>query len=379
MESRIGARNPGVEVRAFQQYSAGRQRPARPGIALPQPLHFRPGRTNEAAVSQQPISEPGSGSAAPELSLVIPLHNESAGLDHLFEVLLPIVQAAAARFELVMVNDGSSDDTLARLLQRQQTLPQLRVVDLSRNFGKEAALTAGLRHCRGACAITLDADLQDPPELIPQMLAKWRDGYETVVAVHADRGSDSVPRRLSSHLFYRLLNAVADMRFVPNAGDFRLLDRAVIEAFLSLPERTRFNKGLFAWVGFRQHLIEHERPLRHAGHSKFNYRRLFRLAMEGITSFSSFPLRLWSYVGVVVAGLSFLYGAFIILRTLVRGTDVPGYASLIVAVMFLGGINLLSIGVLGEYIGRIFMESKQRPLYVVRRLHEPKPEPPNQG
>lgn len=314
-----------------------------------------------------------AGATIPELSLVIPVHNESAGLERLFGTLLPIVAAACASFEIVAVNDGSRDDTLQRLLQRQQSLPQLRVIDLSRNFGKEAALTAGLSYCRGACAITLDADLQDPPELIPEMLAKWREGYETVVAVHAERATDSMPRRLFSHLFYRVLNAVAEMRFVPHAGDFRLLDRAVIEAFLSLPERTRYNKGLFAWVGFRQYLIEHQRPERAAGQSSFNYRRLFRLAMEGITSFSSFPLRLWTYIGIAVSGLSFLYGSFIILRTLIRGTDVPGYASIIVAVMFLGGINLLGIGMLGEYIGRIFVESKQRPLYVVRRLHEPKP------
>ena len=314
------------------------------------------------------VSGPG-----PQLSLVIPVHNESAGLERLFGTLVPIAAAACPAFEIVVVNDGSQDDTLQQLLRHQQALPQLRVIDLSRNFGKEAALTAGLRHCRGACAITLDADLQDPPELIPEMLARWREGYETVVAVHAHRGTDSAQRRLLSRLFYWLLNAVAEMRFVPNAGDFRLLDRAVIDAFLSLPERTRYNKGLFAWVGFRQYLIEHQRPERAAGQSNFNYRRLFRLAMEGITSFSSFPLRVWTYIGMAVSGLSFLYGSFIIMRTLIRGTDVPGYASLIVAVMFLGGINLLGIGMLGEYIGRIFVESKQRPLYVVRQLHEPKP------
>ncbi|MDR3419584.1 MAG: glycosyltransferase family 2 protein [Nevskia sp.] len=317
-----------------------------------------------------PQSPPGGG-ASPEVSLVIPVHNESATLDTLFGTLLPIVSGAAGSFEIVVVNDGSADDTLQHLLRLQQSTPQLRVIDLSRNFGKEAALTAGLRHCRGACAITLDADLQDPPELIPQMLQKWREGYETVVAVHADRDTDSFLRRSSAHAFYAVLNAVADMRFVPNAGDFRLLDRVVIEAFLALPERTRYNKGLFAWVGFRQHLIEHQRPERSGGSSKFNFRRLLRLAIEGITSFSSFPLQLWTYVGMTIAGISFLYGAAIALRTVIWGVDVPGYASLIVAVMFFGGINLLSIGVLGEYVGRIFMESKQRPLYVVRRLHEP--------
>jgi glycosyltransferase involved in cell wall biosynthesis len=276
----------------------------------------------------------------------------------------------------VIVNDGSGDDTLPHLLRLQAFLPQLRVIDLSRNFGKEAALTCGLRHCRGACAITLDADLQDPPELIPLMLRKWREGYETVVAVHADRVSDSFLRRTFAQGFYTVLNAVAEMRFVPNAGDFRLLDRAVIEAFLALPERTRYNKGLFAWVGFRQFLIEHQRPERAAGRSKFNFRRLLGLAMEGITSFSSFPLRLWTYIGMAIAGISFVYGAIIVLRTLTMGVDVPGYASLIVAVMFFGGINLVSVGVLGEYVARIFVESKQRPLYVVRRLHEPrKPAP----
>lgn len=311
--------------------------------------------------------------AGPELSVVIPAHNESAGLDTLFGTLLPILAAASRSFEIVVVNDGSRDDTLARLLKLQDGIPQLRVIDLSRNFGKEAALTAGLWHCRGACAITIDADLQDPPELIPVMLEKWREGYETVVAVHAQRATDSAPRRLLSRGFYFLLNAVAEMHFVPHAGDFRLLDRVVIEAFLALPERTRYNKGLFAWVGFRQHLIEHERPPRAAGQSNFNYRRLASLAIEAITSFSSVPLRLWTWVGLVIALLSFAYGSFIILRTLILGTDVPGYASLIVAVMFFGGVNLLSIGVLGEYVGRIFMESKQRPLYVVRKLHEARP------
>jgi glycosyltransferase involved in cell wall biosynthesis len=314
---------------------------------------------------------PGTG---PELSVVIPAHNESAGLEALFASLLPVLSAASTSFEIVMVNDGSADDTLPRLLRLQERIPQLRVIDLSRNFGKEAALTAGLWHCRGACAITIDADLQDPPELIPQMLQKWREGYETVVAVHAERDTDTFSRRLLSRAFYFLLNAVSEMRFVPHAGDFRLLDRAVIEAFLALPERTRYNKGLFAWVGFRQYLIEHERPARAAGESNFNYRRLLRLAIEAITSFSIVPLRLWTWVGMAIAGISFLYGSFIVIRTLVSGTDVPGYASLIVAVMFFGGINLLSVGVLGEYVGRIFMESKQRPLYVVRKLHEAKPQ-----
>lgn len=314
----------------------------------------------------QPSPLPGG---EPEVSLVIPMHNEAESLGHLFEVLLPIIRGAARSFEIVVVNDGSRDDTLDRLFAWQARLPQLVVIDLSRNFGKEAALTAGLQHCRGACAIALDADLQDPPELIVEMLARWREGYETVVAVHALRQSDPYVRRQLSRGFYRLLNAMSDMRFVPHAGDFRLLDRAVIEAFLALPERTRFNKGLFAWIGFRQYLIEHDRPARVAGQSTFNLRRLLHLATDGITSFSLFPLRLSMYVGLVIAALAFGYGSFIVLRTLIHGADVPGFASTIVAVMFFGGINLCGIGVLGAYVGRIFLESKQRPLYVIRRKH----------
>ena len=317
--------------------------------------------------------------AAPELSLVIPVYNEGEGLDGLFGVLLPIARAASNRLEIIAVNDGSADDTLTRLLAMQLAIPELVVIDLSRNFGKEAALTAGLDRCRGECAILIDADLQDPPELIPQMMQKWREGYETVIAVHEDRATDSRLRRVATHSFYRFINSISETHLVPNAGDFRLMDRAVIDAFLALPERGRFNKGLFAWLGFRQYLITHQRPLRAAGSSKFNYRKLFRLAMDGITSFSSFPLRLWTYVGFTISALSFLYGSFIVLRTLIYGADVPGYASLMVALMFFGGIILLSVGVLGEYVGRIFLEVKHRPLYVVRKAHEAKSNPGARG
>jgi len=307
---------------------------------------------------------------APLVSVVIPVHDESAGLDRLFGRLLPEMQSLALPFELIFVNDGSRDDTLRALLDKQRGMPQLRVIDLTRNFGKEAALTAGLEYCRGACAILLDADLQDPPELIPQMVARWREGYEVVTAVHALRRSDPLLKRATAACFYWLINRISEVRFVPNAGDFRLLDRAAIDAILRLRERTRFNKGLFAWIGFRTAYIEHDRPARAAGESRFNYRRLLRLAVDGITSFSVLPLRLWVYLGVVIAGLAFLYGSAILVRTLVRGVDVPGYASLIVAIMFLGGINLLGIGVLGEYVSRIFVEVKQRPLYLIRQIHE---------
>jgi glycosyltransferase involved in cell wall biosynthesis len=288
----------------------------------------------------------------PEISIVIPCHNEQDALAELFGTLCPIIEAVALQHEILVINDGSSDDTLEKLLEFQKSIPQLRVIDLSRNFGKEAAVAAGLAHCRGRCAILLE-------------------GYETVIAVHAERSTDTLARRTLTDGFYRLLNTMSRTVMPANAGDFRLLDRVVIDAFLSLPERTRFNKGLFAWIGFRQCLIEHQRPLRSTGTTKFTYRRLVSLAIDAITSFSSTPLRLSAYVGGLISLLAFIYGGYILLRTLIYGNPVPGYASIFVAVTFLGGINLLGIGILGEYIGRIFVEAKQRPLYVIRHTHEP--------
>lgn len=308
--------------------------------------------------------------AAPVLSLVIPCHNESAGLQALFARILPLLEQAEPSHEIIVVNDGSRDQTLPVLLALQGTLPQLRVVDLSRNFGKEAAIAAGLAHCRGKCAILMDADLQDPPELIPTMLARWRAGDEAVVAVHSMRATDSALRRALTRGFYRLMGSWSDTAMTPNMGDFRLLDRAVVDAFLALPERTRFNKGLFAWIGFRQSIIEHDRPLRDTGRSSFSYRSLFGLALEAITSFSSAPLRLCAWSGGLIAVAAFVYGLYIVLRTLLIGNPVPGYTSIFVAVTFFGGVNLLGIGILGEYVGRVFVESKRRPLYLVRRLHE---------
>lgn len=309
--------------------------------------------------------------ANPEVSVVIPVKNEAQGVDRLMETLLPLLAGVARSFELVVVDDGSSDGTLASLLSWQQRCEMLRVVELSRNFGKEAAVAAGLNHSAGACAIVMDADLQDPPQLIPEMLAKWREGYEMVVAVRALRAQDTLAKRVSAGWFYRIINAIADIDIPPNAGDFRLLDAAAVRAFLALPERARFNKGLFAWIGFRTCQIHHERPARLAGTSKWKVGRLFAFALDGITSFSSFPLRLFSFLGFGVAALALLYGAYIVFRTIIRGIDVPGYASLFVAVMFLNGITLIGIGVLGEYVGRIFLESKRRPIFIVRRLHEP--------
>lgn len=303
------------------------------------------------------------------VSLVCPFYNESGAVALFFARVLPVLESLGRPFEIVCVNDGSTDSTLEELLDAQAVDPRVVVVDLSRNFGKEAALSAALDHARGDAVIPIDADLQDPPELIPALVDRWRQGYEMVVARRANRDSDGLFKRLTAGWFYRVHNAIADVSLPENVGDFRLLDRSVVDALQRLPERRRFMKGLFAWVGFRVAVVDYARAARSAGASKFSGWRLWNLAVESITSFSTVPLRLWAYVGALVAVLSFLYASFIVLRTLVLGVDVPGYASLLTVMLFLGGVQLIGIGVLGEYIGRIYNETKHRPLYIVRELY----------
>ena len=284
--------------------------------------------------------------------------------------LLPALLATQESFEIVCVNDGSTDGTLAALLAWRQREPRVRVIDLSRNFGKEAALTCGIDHAQGAAVIPIDADLQDPPELIGEMVRLWRAGFEVVLPQRADRSSDGALKRRTAAWFYRLHNSISDSPIPENVGDFRLLDRKVVEALKSLPERRRFMKGLFAWVGFRQALIPYSRAARQGGSSKFSGWRLWNLALEGITSFSTAPLRVWTYLGLTVAVLSFAYGLFIVSLVLLTGRDMPGYASLITVVLFLGGVQLIGLGVLGEYVGRLHTEAKQRPIYIVREHYD---------
>ncbi|MBK5969023.1 MULTISPECIES: glycosyltransferase family 2 protein [Thiorhodovibrio] len=304
------------------------------------------------------------------LSIICPLYNEQAAVEPFFARLLPSLAAAGEPFEILCIDDGSQDDTLGALRRAQQDCAAIRIVELSRNFGKESALTAGLDLARGDAVIPIDVDLQDPPELIPELVAKWRQGYEVVLARRSDRTSDSWLKRQSAEVFYRLHNRIGEVPLPDNVGDFRLLDRAVVAAVRQLPERRRFMKGLFAWVGFRTTTVAYTRAPRSAGHSKFNGWRLWNFALEGITSHSTVPLRIWTYGGALVAGLAFCYGLFITLRTLVVGVDMPGYASLMTAVLFLGGVQLIGIGVLGEYLGRLYLESKQRPLYLIRAIHD---------
>jgi glycosyltransferase involved in cell wall biosynthesis len=268
--------------------------------------------------------------------------------------------------EIVCVDDGSGDDTWERLHGRAAADARLRLVRLSRNFGKEAALTAGLDVASGDLVVPLDADLQDPPELIAEFVSLWEQGYDVVFGVRADRSSDTRTKRWSANAFYQLFNWVADHRIPASTGDFRLMDRTVVEALKRLPERNRFMKGLFSWVGFRQVGVSYVRPERAAGASSFPYRRLFRFAMDGMTSFSTAPLRVWTFVGVGSAVVALLAAAAIVVRVLVVGRDVPGYASMMVVILFVSAVQMIALGVLGEYIGRMYQEVKGRPIYLIR-------------
>jgi polyisoprenyl-phosphate glycosyltransferase len=308
------------------------------------------------------------GMIVPLLSIVVPVKNEEGGILPFVERVGAILEAIAAGegWEILFVDDGSTDATLASIVAANQRDPRIRALSLSRNFGKEAALSAGLDHARGAAVIPMDVDMQDPPEVLPEMVAKWRDGYEMVFGVRRCRDSDGWAKRVTAGLYYRAHNAVSADKIPENAGDFRLLDRKVVEVIRALPERNRFMKGLFAWAGFKQAAVEYDRVERETGTTKFNYWKLWTLALDGITSASTVPLRIWSYVGASVALFAMAYAGFIAAQKLIFGNPVPGYASIMVSVLFLGGVQLISLGVLGEYVGRILTETKQRPLYVVR-------------
>ena len=325
--------------------------------------------TEPAAATATAATAANFANERKRVSLVIPMYNEGEALDALFARLDAVLPALSGyQFEIVCVNDGSTDDTLDALQRQRVNRADVTVVDLSRNFGKEAALSAGLFIAGGDAVIPLDADLQDPPEVIVELLAKWEEGFEMVLARRGDRSADSVSKRFTAQSFYRIHNAVADVAIPPDVGDFRLMDRVVIDALNALPEGRRFMKGLFAWVGFRTASIEYRRDARVAGRSKFNAWKLWNFALEGIASFSISPLKIWTYIGLTVALAAMGWGGWIALRTIIWGVDLPGYASILVAVLFLGGLQLTGIGMIGEYLGRAFMESKRRPAYLIRRI-----------
>jgi glycosyltransferase involved in cell wall biosynthesis len=308
------------------------------------------------------------GIVAPMLSVVVPVKDEEDGILPFVERVGAILDTIAVDggWEILFVDDGSSDATLAAIVAANLADPRVRGLSLSRNFGKEAALSAGLDHARGNAVIPMDVDMQDPPEVLPEMVARWREGHEMVFGVRRNRDSDGWAKRLTAGLYYRAHNAVSTDKIPENAGDFRLMDRKVVDVIRAMPERNRFMKGLFAWAGFKQAAVEYDRVERTTGATKFGYWKLWTLALDGITSASTVPLRIWSYVGACVALFAIGYATFLIVDTMLFGNPVPGYASIMTSVLFLGGIQLISLGVLGEYVGRILTETKQRPLYVVR-------------
>lgn len=302
-------------------------------------------------------------SEPPFISCVVPAYNEEAGITHFLSALKEELLKHSPRYEIVVVDDGSRDKTVETVAPLCDG--HVRLLELSRNFGKEAALTAGIDHAQGDVVILIDADFQHPIEVIAQFLAEWRNGFDMVYGIRNSRDDETARKRLGAHLFYKFLNYLSSVPIPPDAGDFRLLDRKVINALKSLPERTRFMKGLYSWVGFRSTPVKFDVQDRTTGVSSFNFKSLYRLAIVGIVSFSDIPLRVWSLIGFIISAIAFAYALWILTDTLMFGSKVPGWATLSVALMFFGGVQLMSIGILGEYIAHIFNEVKQRPNYVV--------------
>lgn len=304
-----------------------------------------------------------------KISVVTPFYNESEAISVYFEAVTKVLETLDD-YEIVCVDDGSTDTTLNQLIEVRESNPKVRVVELSRNFGKEAALTAGLEHSDGDCTIILDADLQDPTELIPSMIERWKEGADVVIGRRSERTSDSFLKRFTARGFYRVFNYFADDPIPEDAGDFRLLDRKVLEVINLLKEKNRFMKGLLSWPGFDVAFVEYERPERAAGETKWNYSKLFGLALDGIVAFSTLPLRLAFILGLGSSAFALAYAIFLIIRTTVQGIDLPGYASIMVVSLTFSGLILICLGVIGEYLGRIYIEVKQRPIFVVKKVHE---------
>ena len=304
------------------------------------------------------------------ISLLIPAYNEEPVLDKLFARLANLANDNKAyNFEFLFVNDGSKDKTLELIKGYADTDPRVSYLNLSRNFGKEIGMIAGLDHVTGDAAVIIDADLQDPPELIPEMIKLWEDGYDDVFAKRKSREGETWFKKFTSKMYYKTLQSVTHIPIQEDTGDFRLLDRRVIEALKQFRESQRNTKAMFSWVGFHKKEILYDRDPRAAGETKWNYIKLVELAIDGITSFTTAPLRISIYAGVVVSGLAFIYMLYLVIRTIFFGIDLAGYPSTMAVILFLGGVQLLSLGIIGEYIGRIFNETKQRPLYLIEEYH----------
>ena len=300
------------------------------------------------------------------ISIVVPAYNEQEVLRAFQERLSPVLARLGEPVEVIYVNDGSSDGTLEVLRSLKESDARVAILDLSRNFGKEVALTAGIDHASGDAVIVIDADLQDPPELIPEFLQRWREGYDVVYAQRTEREGESALKKATAYVFYRLIQRASRVKIPEDAGDFRLLSRRAVDSLKQLREQHRFMKGLFAWIGYPQKAVSFQRESRAAGQTKWNYWRLWNFALEGITSFTTAPLKFATYIGLLTAFAAFAYGVWIIYKTLAFGEPVRGYPSLMVVILFLGGVQLFTIGIIGEYLGRMFNETKRRPLYIVK-------------
>ena len=299
------------------------------------------------------------------VSVVIPAYNEADVLEESHKRLTAAIDGMPNEFELIYVNDGSSDATNEIIHSLHKSDTRVALVNLSRNFGKEVALTAGLEHAKGKAVVVIDADLQDPPELIPELVNRLEQGFDVVYATRQKRLGETWLKKTTAALFYRLMLSMSRVQIPSDTGDFRILSRRAVDAIIQFREHHRFMKGLFAWIGFRQTSISYDRDPRYGGETKWNYWQLWNFALEGITSFTVAPLKISTYLGIITAAGAFIYGAIIILKTLIFGADMPGYPSLMVVILFLGGIQLIGIGIIGEYLGRTFNESKNRPLYFV--------------
>ncbi len=307
------------------------------------------------------------------LSVVVPAYNEEEVLPEFHRRLAAVLDSLNLTAEIVYVNDGSRDRTHQVCQDLQNQDPRVAIVDLSRNFGKEIALTAGLDYARGDAVVVIDADLQDPPELIPEFVRNWREGFDVVYARRTSRHGDSFLKKMTAYAFYRAVKRMGRVQIPEDTGDFRLLSRRAVDALVRLREQHRFMKGLYAWIGFSQQAVPYVRDARFAGLTKWNYWRLWNFAIEGITSFSIAPLKVATYLGLAVAVWAFAYATYVVIKTIFYGDPVPGFPSLMVVVLFLGGVQLLSIGILGEYLGRMFDESKGRPLYVIQGVSPSSP------
>lgn len=303
------------------------------------------------------------------ISIVVPVLNEQDSIAAFLEAFEGVDARAGVDFEIIFIDDGSTDATADVIKDLMIDDDRVHLIRLSRNFGKEAALTAGLKFSTGAAVIPMDVDLQDPPSLIPELVEKWREGFLVVHAVRRTRGKDTFLKRTSASLFYSLMQKLSRVDIPINGGDFRLMDRKVVKSILKFPERNRFMKGIMSAAGYPSTSVFYDRTERGEGKSRFNFWKLWNFALDGITGFSTFPIRIWTYLGIMIALFSFVFASWIVLRTLIWGDEVPGFASTVTIILFLGGIQIFGIGVLGEYIGRIFEEVKRRPIYIVSELH----------